>query len=51
MVALSKFRHTGASFSDLLPYAGLVENGIILLKDGSLMAGLVFCRSRQRKLD
>ena len=42
MVALSKFRHTGASFSDLLPYAGLVENGIILLKDGSLMAGWYF---------
>lgn len=42
MVALSKFRHTGASFSDLLPYAGLVANGIILLKDGSLMAGWYF---------
>lgn len=42
MVALSKFRHTGSSFSDLLPYAGLVDNGIILLKDGSLMAGWYF---------
>lgn len=42
MVSLKKFRHTGASFSDLMPYAGLVDNGIILLKDGSLMAGWYF---------
>ena len=42
MVALKKFRHTGPSFSDLLPYAGLVDNGIMLLKDGSLMAGWYF---------
>ncbi|WP_122523269.1 conjugal transfer protein TrbE [Pannonibacter phragmitetus] len=42
MVALKKFRHTGPSFSDLLPYAALVENGIMLLKDGSLMAGWYF---------
>lgn len=39
MVALRSFRHGGPSFSDLLPYAGLVAPGIILLKDGSLMAG------------
>jgi len=39
MVALRAFRHSGPSFSDLLPYAGLVDNGIMLLKDGSLMAG------------
>lgn len=42
MVSLKKFRHTGASFSDLMPYAGLVDNGIMLLKDGSLMAGWYF---------
>jgi type IV secretion/conjugal transfer VirB4 family ATPase len=42
MVALARFRHTGASFSDLLPYAGIVDNGIVLLKDGSLMAGWYF---------
>ncbi|WP_099868045.1 conjugal transfer protein TrbE [Pararhizobium haloflavum] len=42
MVALKKFRHSGPSFSDLLPYAALVENGIMLLKDGSLMAGWYF---------
>ncbi|MBB3237132.1 conjugal transfer protein TrbE [Phyllobacterium endophyticum] len=42
MVALRSFRHSGPSFSDLVPYAGLVSNGIILLKDGSLMAGWYF---------
>lgn len=42
MVSLKKFRHTGPSFSDLLPYAALVDNGVILLKDGSLMAGWYF---------
>ncbi|WP_420340695.1 conjugal transfer protein TrbE [Roseibium sp.] len=39
MVALKKFRHVAPSFSDLLPYAALVDNGIVLLKDGGLMAG------------
>jgi type IV secretion system protein VirB4 len=42
MVALRKFRHAGPSFSDLLPYAGLVDNGVLLLKDGSLLAGWYF---------
>ncbi|WP_026621616.1 type IV secretion system protein TrbE (plasmid) [Ensifer sp. WSM1721] len=42
MVALKRFRHAGPSFSDLVPYAGLVANGVILLKDGSLMAGWYF---------
>ncbi|MFK4259224.1 conjugal transfer protein TrbE [Agrobacterium tumefaciens] len=42
MVALKSFRHSGPSFSDLVPYAGLVDNGVILLKDGSLMAGWYF---------
>lgn len=42
MVALRAFRHSGPSFSDLLPYAGLVDNGVMLLKDGSLMAGWYF---------
>ncbi|GLS34917.1 conjugal transfer protein TrbE [Mesorhizobium tianshanense] len=42
MVALKRFQHAGPSFSDLLPYAGLVANGVILLKDGSLMAGWYF---------
>jgi type IV secretion/conjugal transfer VirB4 family ATPase len=42
MVALRKFRNTHPSFSDLVPYAGLVADGVILLKDGSLMAGWYF---------
>lgn len=42
MVALQRFRHSGPSFADLVPYAGLVANGVVLLKDGSLMAGWYF---------
>src|SRR5690606_30447641 len=42
MVALRQFRNTRPSFSDLLPYAGLVDDGVILLKDGSVMAGWYF---------
>lgn len=42
MVALKLFRDTGPSFADLVPYAGLVDNGVLLLKDGSLMAGWYF---------
>jgi type IV secretion/conjugal transfer VirB4 family ATPase len=42
MVTLRQFRNTKASFADLVPYAGLVANGVILLKDGALMAGWYF---------
>lgn len=42
MVALRQFRNINPSFSDLVPYAGLVDDGVILLKDGSLMAGWYF---------
>lgn len=42
MVALSAFRHSGPSFADLMPYAAMVDDGIMLLKDGSLMAGWYF---------
>ncbi|ABE65141.1 type IV secretion/conjugal transfer ATPase, VirB4 family (plasmid) [Nitrobacter hamburgensis X14] len=42
MVALRSFRHPSPSFADLVPHAGLVANGIVLLKDGSLMAGWYF---------
>ncbi|CAM3782087.1 conjugal transfer protein TrbE (plasmid) [Agrobacterium radiobacter] len=42
MAALKRFRNTGPSFADLVPYAGLVDNGVLLLKDGSLMAGWYF---------
>ncbi|TGS14431.1 VirB4 family type IV secretion/conjugal transfer ATPase [Mesorhizobium sp. M2E.F.Ca.ET.209.01.1.1] len=42
MVALKQFRVSGPAFADLVPYAGLVDNGVMLLKDGSLMAGWYF---------
>lgn len=42
MVALRRFRKTSPSFSDLTPYTGLVDGGVLLLKDGSLMAGWYF---------
>lgn len=42
MVALSAFRHTGPSFADLMPYAAMVDDGTLLLKDGSLLAGWFF---------
>jgi type IV secretion/conjugal transfer VirB4 family ATPase len=42
MTALGSFRHSGPSFADLVPYAALVANGVVLLKDGSLMAGWYF---------
>lgn len=41
MVALKSFRHSGPSFADLVPYAGVLD-GVILLNDGSLMAGWHF---------
>ncbi len=42
MVRLAHFRSIEPSFADLVPYAALVDNGVILLKDGSLMAGWYF---------
>lgn len=42
MVALRTFWSTGPSFAGLVFYAGFVDNGILLLKDGSLMAGWYF---------
>ena len=42
MTALKRFRRADPSFADLVPYAGLVDNGVLLLKDGSLMAGWYF---------
>jgi type IV secretion system protein VirB4 len=42
MVTLSRFRHKGPSFADLMPYAAMVEDGTLLLKDGSLLAGWYF---------
>ncbi|MBB6357100.1 conjugal transfer protein TrbE [Aminobacter aganoensis] len=42
MVSLKSFRHRHTTFADLLPYAALVDDGVILLKDGSLTAGWYF---------
>ena len=42
MAFLKSFRATGPSFADLVPYAGLVDNGVLLLKDGSLMSAWYF---------
>lgn len=42
MAVLPAFRPSGPSFADLMPYAAMVDDGVILLKDGSLMAGWYF---------
>lgn len=42
MLALSHFRSKAAGLPDLLPYAALVDEGIIQGKDGSLIAGFFF---------
>lgn len=39
MIKLSLFRQKAAGLPDLLNYAALIDDGIILGKDGSLMAG------------
>jgi type IV secretion system protein TrbE len=42
MAVGSAFRPSGPSFADLMPYAAMVDDGVILLKDGSLMAAWYF---------
>lgn len=42
MIKLKDYRDQAKGLPDLLPYAAMVENGIILCKDGSLMAGWQF---------
>lgn len=42
MLALAPFRTKAAGLPDLLNYAALVDDGIILGKDGSLLAGFFF---------
>ncbi|WP_432737294.1 conjugal transfer protein TrbE [Maridesulfovibrio sp. FT414] len=42
MLNIKDYRHTPKGLPDLLPYAAMIENGIILCKDGSLMAGWKF---------
>lgn len=39
---LAPFRSKAAGLPDLLPYAALVNNGTVLNKDGSLLAGFFF---------
>lgn len=42
MLSLKEFRHKDRSLADMLPYAVLVDNGIIMCKDGALLAGWNF---------
>lgn len=37
-ISLNKYRSTGAGFADLLNYAAVVDDGVIVCKNGSLMA-------------
>ena len=39
MLALSDFRTKAKGLPDLLTYAGLIDPGIVLQKDGSFLAG------------
>jgi len=39
---LEEFRTKAASLPDYLPWAGLIDNGIVLTKSGALMAGFAF---------
>jgi len=42
MLALTPFRSKAAGLPDLLNYAALIDEGIVLGKDGSLMAGFFY---------
>ncbi|EJD3148815.1 transporter [Salmonella enterica] len=42
MLALAPFRNKAAGLPDLLNYAALIDEGVVLGKDGSLMAGFFF---------
>lgn len=42
MLRLKQFRSPSPGFADLLPYAAEIDDGIILNKDGSLMAGWTY---------
>jgi type IV secretion system protein VirB4 len=39
MLLRSEFRNKAKSFSDLLPYAALIENGIVMTKSATFVAG------------
>jgi type IV secretion system protein VirB4 len=42
MLALAEFRSEAAGLPDLLNYAALIDDGIVLGKDGSLIAGFAY---------
>ena len=42
MLALKHFREKAAGVSDLLNWAALIDDGIVLCKDGSLLAGYFY---------
>lgn len=42
MLSLKEYRHKDRSLADMLPYAVLVDNGIVMCKDGALLAGWSF---------
>ncbi|MBI9079287.1 MAG: conjugal transfer protein TrbE [Pseudodesulfovibrio sp.] len=45
MIAMKDYRDKAKGLADLLPYAAIVDNGIVLCKDGSLLAAWR-CRSQ-----
>ena len=42
MLSLKPFRNPEPGFADLLPYAALIDDGLVLTKDGSLIAGFFY---------
>ena len=42
MLSLARFKSEEPGMADLLPYAALVADGVVLCKDGSLLAGFTF---------
>ncbi len=42
MISLKDYRNTAKGLPDLLPYAAMIGNGVLLCKDGSLLAGWKF---------
>ena len=42
MLSLREFRTRAKGFADLLNYAAIIEDGILLNKDGSLMAAWAY---------
>ncbi|ACS79768.1 conjugal transfer protein TrbE [Maridesulfovibrio salexigens] len=42
MLKLKDYRHKQKSLPDLLSYAAMVDNGIVLCKNGALLAGWIF---------